>query len=230
MIIVSQGIFIVFLSLLDGVVFGEETLTNQTSGINSALLDWKVPERIKSKFPYYLSGTDYEGKPVLVIQWGRWDTRYIAEKGGSDLEALEKGVDQFVERVNTGYFAVKLNSTETEDEDELVMILDFDGFRLRQFNSPANMKFLLSSFTKLERIYQKFAYGFVLNANPLVLQAINLSKPLAGNFLGRMEIHGTVSSKWKPSILKAIPQTQLHPAYGGLNSFRPVSIEGWLSP
>jgi hypothetical protein len=180
------------------------------------LLEWTLPEKLQPLFAYYKSGYDYEGRPVLVMEIARWNTREIAEKGGEDLENFEKGVDQLVERILTGYFREKRNESEIGvDEDELVAIIDFIGIENAELTSYADFKMSLRNWVKLEKCYKNYAYGFIVNANPIVHQLIEMAKPLMGNFLARTEVYGTIPSRWIPKILRKIPPTELPPAYGG---------------
>ncbi|CAG7784806.1 unnamed protein product [Allacma fusca] len=178
------------------------------------------------KFPYYISGYDYEDRPVLVMEWGKWDIRTLAEKGGEELENFETSVDQFVELIRTGFFAKKVNESESQEIDVvgIVALLDFDGLSLRQIGTTKSLQLLVRNFAKLERCHGQFAYGFIVNSNPLAHQVIQLAKPFMAKFLERIEVFGSNSRKFIPELLKKIPRSQVHDAYGGTKGFRPVAV------
>ncbi|CAG7822173.1 unnamed protein product [Allacma fusca] len=188
-----------------------------------------VPDKNSLAFPYYVTGYDYEDRPVIVMEWGRWDIRTLAEKGGDRVAKYEKGIDEFVKRVKSGYFSKKSNEPNPEDENEtdsaqIAVVIDFEGLSLRQLGTPASVALFVRGLGKLEKVYKEFAYGYLLNSTPLVDQVINLSRPYMGKFLERCEVYGTVSRTWIPKILKNIPRSQLHSAYGGKKDFRPVAV------
>ncbi|CAG7828129.1 unnamed protein product, partial [Allacma fusca] len=49
--------------------------------------------------------------------------------------------------------------------------------------SPKNTILAMKFFEKLESCYDKVAYGFILNANSLVDQILNLGKAFMGRFM-----------------------------------------------
>ncbi|CAG7719313.1 unnamed protein product, partial [Allacma fusca] len=56
---------------------------------NAVLERWKAPKEITDKFPYYVSGFDFDGRPVFIMEIGKWPIRYIVEKGGQDVKNLD---------------------------------------------------------------------------------------------------------------------------------------------
>ncbi|CAG7721207.1 unnamed protein product, partial [Allacma fusca] len=134
----------------------------------SDLLEWTPPEKIKQEYPTYLSGYDYENRPVIVILTGKWDTRRVVEEDGQDLKDLLRINDQFIERVKNGYYRRRVNESDRgSTDDEIVLIIDYDGFDFRQFQSQKNTKHAMKFFENLESCYDKIAYGFIVNANSL---------------------------------------------------------------
>ncbi|CAG7824275.1 unnamed protein product, partial [Allacma fusca] len=117
---------------------------------------------------------------------------------------------------------------KNDTNDEIVVIVDYDGFQFRHISTPDAVKFVLTLASKLEKCYAQIPYGYVINANPLAYQVVILSKPTAGNFLQKMDIHGTNSQSWIPKIQRMIPQDQLPPAYGGSSDFKPLVTYNFL--
>ncbi|CAG7817230.1 unnamed protein product, partial [Allacma fusca] len=106
------------------------------TNVKNDLLNWQPPENFKTKFPYYHSGYDYESRPVIVFEWGKWNTRMIAERGGQEFEDLKKFQDLTVERIKTAYYYKFNNDSDkgTPDND-IVFIADLEGYDLTQFVS-----------------------------------------------------------------------------------------------
>ncbi|CAG7823370.1 unnamed protein product, partial [Allacma fusca] len=142
---------------------------------NSDLLEWMPPENIRNTFPFYLSGYDYNNRPIIVLLWGKWDTRSLAEKGGQEQRDLARRNDQFIERIKKSYYQRRINESEMGSvDDEVVLLIDYDGFELRQIQSQENMRTIMNFFEKLESCYEKIAYGYIVNANSLVDEILNL--------------------------------------------------------
>ncbi|CAG7731711.1 unnamed protein product, partial [Allacma fusca] len=72
-------------------------------------------------------------------------------------------------------------------EDEIVLLIDYDGFNLDHLQSQENMRLTMQFFEKLESCYEKIAYGYIVNANTLVDGILNFGKGLMGRFMERME-------------------------------------------
>ncbi|CAG7826533.1 unnamed protein product [Allacma fusca] len=187
--------------------------------VTADILQWEAPKSIKTAFPYYHSGYDYDDRPVLVSEIGKWRTRPVVEKGGEDYENLIKYNDQFVERVMSGFFLKNKTSTSSEAVDKsIVFIMDYDGFQPSEYQSVANVKYQFGLNVKLGAVYENMAYGFILNANPFAHHSISISKSYLARLLEKSEILGTNSRRWIPKLLRKIPQNQLHPAYGSTST------------
>ncbi|CAG7820284.1 unnamed protein product, partial [Allacma fusca] len=92
------------------------------------LLEWNIPENFKVRFPFYHAGYDYEDRAVMIIEYGKWDTRAIAERGGENLNTLEKIIDQYVERIRASYYSKKNpNFIPGTSAEEMVVIIDARG-------------------------------------------------------------------------------------------------------
>ncbi|CAG7830795.1 unnamed protein product [Allacma fusca] len=172
----------------------------------SWIYTWEASETIRRNFIYYISGYDYEGRAILVLPWGVWDTRSVVEKGGDNRRDLEKHLDQLVERIIQGVFS--MNSTGTEDlpfSNELAVIIDFDDLDFYQLTLPENLRFLVKMSAKIDLCFYKIGYGYIINANTVAQQLIDILRPTFGRFLERLEVFGTMSSYWKPRILRSFP-------------------------
>ncbi|CAG7726131.1 unnamed protein product [Allacma fusca] len=128
----------------------------------SWILDWEPPEDIKNKFLYYVSGFDYDNKPVLIMEWGKWDFQGVAEKGGMEFDNATIILDQLIDRIQAGYFA-KNDTDVFPPEKEIVVIVDFGGLKLRQIRSPPTFKLMLDRMAKMGTTYKCIAYGFIVN-------------------------------------------------------------------
>ncbi|CAG7728115.1 unnamed protein product, partial [Allacma fusca] len=126
----------------------------------------------------------------MVFPWGKWYTRSIAERGGREFEDLQKFQDLFLERVKTAYFS--RNDSETGVlVDECVIIGDLEGYNNTEFSSLENLKYLIGYFSKFERVYDKFAYGFIINSSTVATQFERLMHSFMAKFTAGTEVYGT---------------------------------------
>ncbi|CAG7728224.1 unnamed protein product, partial [Allacma fusca] len=141
------------------------------------------------------------------------------------LKTFRKNYLQWIEDIRSGSLLKRFpNETETWVSDFGVAIIDFGGLNLQQFFTEAATKLAITNMNDLQRLHSHLSYGFIINANPLAHQLLNVAKPLMANLLERFDIHGTNSKKWMPALLKKIPRSQLPTALGGFKDFKPVAI------
>ena len=53
---------------------------------------------------------------------------------------------------------------------------------------------------------------------------LTTAKAFTGGLLDQVELHGTLSEKWKPMILRKISLSQLSPKYGGSKDRKPLPL------
>ncbi|CAG7830067.1 unnamed protein product [Allacma fusca] len=148
------------------------------------LQNWTAPENFKAKFPYYLSGYDYENRAIIVMEWGKWYTRLIAQTGGEELRNLEKMQDQFVEQLRTSFFRKPLNGSEpSSSDDEFVMIMDMNHYELLQLGSLKNIQYLMKYFAKFDACFEKFSYGFMINVSAVAEQFVRIYNAFMANIM-----------------------------------------------
>ncbi|CAG7723207.1 unnamed protein product [Allacma fusca] len=117
--------------------FEVDNQKNLTEDVGNELLSWSSPQNFTSLFPYYVSGCDYEDRPVIVIPCGKWDTVPIAVEGGENLYNLERRNYQIMERLKVGFFHTNCSADGTK---ESVLIYDYDGLELVSFtNTERNL-------------------------------------------------------------------------------------------
>ncbi|CAG7829134.1 unnamed protein product [Allacma fusca] len=145
-----------------GVSTAESKIDNEKEQ-NAVLERWKAPKEITEKFPYYVSGFDIEGRPVFIMEIGKWPIRYTVEKGGEDLKNLDMHMEQFFHRVVVGPRAF-FNDSEIGAPDTAA-ILDWEGFSLIQLVHAPTLQYILRHFAGFQRIQDSFAYGYYVNVN-----------------------------------------------------------------
>ncbi|CAG7721994.1 unnamed protein product [Allacma fusca] len=201
----------------DSIVDGTQNVTKHSNDI----LNWEVPENIKSKFPFYITGYDFENRPVIVFEWGKWYTRSVVEKNGQELVDLKKMQDLVVERLRTSFYRRPLNDTESGlVDDEFVLLVDMKAYNLLQLTSLQNLKYLMEYFAKFDKCYEKFAYGFMINVSAVAKQFVGLYTAFMAKYIVRTEVFGTDSKVWIPQLLRKIPPDQLPPKYGGTSTLK----------
>ncbi|CAG7830716.1 unnamed protein product [Allacma fusca] len=173
----------VFLFLFSLISYHPVSATAEAKILNNeeqiALLDeWKAPKEILEKFPYYVSGFDIEKRPVFIFEIGKWPIRSYVEKGGKDLENLRTHMKQFFRRIELGPRAF-FNESEMVAPDTVV-IMDWEGFGLRQLVHKPTVKEILHQFATFQKIQDSFAYGFYLNVNTFATHFISLGNQFWG--------------------------------------------------
>ncbi|CAG7820826.1 unnamed protein product, partial [Allacma fusca] len=42
---------------------------------------WEEPQYLREMYPYYLSGYDYEGRPIWIVEFGKFNIKKTVEMG-----------------------------------------------------------------------------------------------------------------------------------------------------
>ena len=75
--------------------------------------------------------------PVWVLEFGKYDFRSELEKGEDHEKNVNKYIEQWMYRMLKSIPDKKDASTDEPDSTrEVVIILDFDGYEIRQLGSP----------------------------------------------------------------------------------------------
>ncbi|CAG7818201.1 unnamed protein product, partial [Allacma fusca] len=173
--------------------------------IQNNLVEWKAPEEIIKKYPYYWSGYDFDGRPLWILEFGKWNVRSIAESDKGTLDLFNIYIDQVV---YNAFQSISHNLT-VETSSEVIAIVDMEGWSTSQV-SRANVAYLAKVFNYLVPTLYKYLYHvYIINTNFVAESMINSLRPILGSLMERVEIMGTLKSKWLPRILSQIPQDQL---------------------
>ncbi|CAG7727155.1 unnamed protein product [Allacma fusca] len=188
---------------------------------DNEILKWEPSKEMKTKYPYYLSGYDYEGAPVWIIEFGKWDLKSAAEAGGEITENFDKYVHQ--------YFATLVNSTgDISANQGFFAILDLEGYDITQAKSvPGIQKFLWMAQTFVDAVKgDKTKGGILINVNNFFGNVWKVAGPIIGKYFKTITVFGTNSEAWRPLLLQKIPQDQLPERYGGSKSHKPIKVFG----
>jgi hypothetical protein len=182
------------------------------------VLTWKPPESYANMFPFEISGRSKEGCPVVIIPFGKWDARSACEAG-------EKA--QFLRRIDQMFALTYKDMYETSDalpENETpvtqcVIIVDFEGFGLRQLTSYMSVQTLMEAVSRFEGNHPEILKAmYFVNAPRVFSIFFSIIKPLmSARTLGKLEIFTSNANKWKPAIKTHIKEDQLPVAFGGTN-------------
>ncbi|CAG7834233.1 unnamed protein product [Allacma fusca] len=191
---------------------------------------WESPEDIAKNFPYYLSGYDSEDRAIVVLELGKWDVRSQAKKGGQGWIDLQRHAEKMIYNLKNS--ADKKNYTDVvgnvtaSGPDDIVLIVDWDGFQLVQLFSPEAIAFVLKYMGKMERFQEKIAYGLFINVNPVANAAVTSMRPILGRFMERVDVYGTQTAQWIPVVRRRLPADQLPAKYGGSKDHKPLIYRG----
>lgn len=210
---------------------------------NKKLLEWDPPIELKEAYPYYLAGYDHHGNPVWIMEFGKWDLRWLSEGGSEFFKYATNYTDQMFLRF---YDSAKIASRKHEEEfaasgkssDEndnnvegYICICDIDGYSNRQYLHPATVKLTLEIFQGLYNIEKtdkppglKTFYG--VNTNFAGRSMWTLIKSQLGPFATKFDMHGTQSHRWKPILARNVPKEILPRSIGGTQDFKPLATYG----
>ncbi|CAG7837505.1 unnamed protein product [Allacma fusca] len=213
--------FVCLIAHLYFFIHGFHTVDGKYIGnITEDIENWVPPAEFPEKFPYYISGYDYDNRAILVVELGN-SIPYL-KRGGQGLEDLGNYVSQFVERVGSGYFTKSPDVNSDAFSDEVIPILDYEGITAEQLFSVENTVFNMDKLGKLNQYYDKIPFGFIVNVSAVTMQFIEMMKPRLGQVFQKMEIYGTQPKVWIPRLLRQLPQDQLNCKYGGVRDCNPV--------
>ncbi|CAG7818193.1 unnamed protein product [Allacma fusca] len=109
-------------------MFTNFTLQDMTNWVND-IVAWQEPLELKQNFPYYISGYDFDNRPIVIVEFGQYKIRELLEKGPRDVENLEKYIQKA--GVNVLISMTPRNSSR-KDVREISAILDIAGFQYSQ--------------------------------------------------------------------------------------------------
>ncbi|CAG7831926.1 unnamed protein product [Allacma fusca] len=139
--------------------------------LHSDLDKWEPPVEFSQMFPYYLSGFDYENRPIWVVEVGKWDLRSVIERGPE----WEKLFDTYADKILWEFWnSTNIKTTLEFPVKDGVLIVDFDGLDRNQLQSPGAVAYF---FKKLRVVVSALplAHGvYIVNANFIARNVINL--------------------------------------------------------
>jgi hypothetical protein len=193
---------------------------------------WRPSPELEKYFPYYLSGYDDEDRPIVVIEFGKWDVVAWSKRGKAAWENLERHVQRMKYILSTGIWNVRNVSQNAGDSakpvvtDEMVAIVDFEDFTISQASNPGAVQFLIKWMGILETLQEKVHSVYFVNVNAISGVVIRLLKPTLGKVFERVEVYGTLKQRWMPIIRRNLPEDQIPEKYGGRKGHKPLIFHG----
>ncbi|CAG7723607.1 unnamed protein product, partial [Allacma fusca] len=102
---------------------------------------WKAPKELQRKFPYYLSGYDYEDQPVWIAEVGKYNVRAQIEKGPEAARNLTQYLFQAVFRIVK---SMQVKDTVDQEIRTAFFIGDCDGLDLNQSTHVPTVTYVLN--------------------------------------------------------------------------------------
>ncbi|CAG7837472.1 unnamed protein product [Allacma fusca] len=190
------------------------TRSKLLSDLTENLENWVAPEKIRRGFPYYLSGYDDDDRPIWVLEMGRYNVRQAVEEGGETLQALEMWMQQCAYRVMKSAIG---RGTPGDENRILMFLIDADGLELSQLTHLPTLGFFLrQAFVYSKLIQDYLGATIIVNANYVAQWLINLSRPVFGHAMERVEVYGTNKATWIPQLRRKFPPDAIPPWYGGI--------------
>lgn len=196
----------------------------QLKDLTDDLATWEAPRYIQKSIPYYLAGHDNDDQPIWVLEYGHMDLRSVLERGPEAADFLEKYIKQFAYRMVKSI----REKNETGEVNEAVFIMDFEGLSLRQLAYVPSVRFLIRLANAFRDLVLKYTGTMlVINTNFVAENLINLVRPIFGDLLAKVEVHGTNKAKWVPVVRRTYGPENIPEWYGGSNkSYKPLAVYG----
>jgi len=187
------------------------------------------PEETTKYFPHWQRGFDKLGRPVLIKQYGGFETKHLKEM--TTLQAL---VDWHIweQEMNAALLSTQ-SKLQNKPVTQYCIILDLEGMELRQVG--ADFLWLVKAIAKVDQCHHPERMGktFIINT-PRVF-------PMVWRGITPFLDHNTVSKialfskrkDWVPALLDMISTEQLPVDYGGTGPalFAAQSVaEGKVTP
>jgi hypothetical protein len=168
---------------------------------------------IAHQFPFYIDGHDKEGRPIVVVHYGRWKPRRLIVSG------KRKQVSRYLDFILEKWYE-KIREDEARTGGNVtqgVFILDLNGYSLNEHAClscvPVYLEFMQHSADyypySTHRIY-------FLNTPRVAGTLLRILEPVAdpGGWK-TIRIHGVDKEEWKSDLLKTVDADQLPPILGG---------------
>ncbi|CAG7730892.1 unnamed protein product [Allacma fusca] len=185
---------------------------------------WEAPMELQQKFPFYQAGYDNDGRPVWVIEFGKYNFSEQLMKGPEGAANLEKYMYQSAIR----FFEESILDHGKETENVLLglAIIDDEGFSFSQLSHAPTVSFLGREFKTFACLTTVGLHKIIVINEGISPKFIETYGPaFFGPLMELVEVHGK-RSKWEPALKKLIPEKYLPPWYGGSKDFKPVRVYG----
>lgn len=183
-----------------------------------SILSTTLPAFMLEQFPFQVLGFDKSGYMVGLVPYGKWDFRTLVEAGNK--QYLVNYVNYIIE---LAYKLCRNRSSSDKVACKLIIILDLEGFSIRQVLHKQTIEFLLGILQDLENNHpEALECGILVNCPKIweVLWAI--AKPLmTARTLSKVMIEGSKSALWRQKILDVVPHNIVPSQYGGSNTTVP---------
>ncbi|CAG7730548.1 unnamed protein product [Allacma fusca] len=185
---------------------------------------WRVPEYLLKNYPYYLSGFDYEGRPIWIAQWGKFNLKKIVQDGKESQELFSKYVEKTARILRK---SGQILSTPEHPVNEAAFILDFADLNFEQIADIETVSYAL----KLAQLYADDIIGgtnkvVVVNVNHVAQLAVRLAKMVLGSVFHKIDVFGSNKAQWIPQLRRLFPPESLPEEYGGEKAHKPLFIYG----
>jgi len=173
------------------------------------LATWASPDIVKNDFLYKFTGEDAEGRPVLVVPFGRWEVRKLIEMGHK--EVCFKHMYRLLEDM-----MFEINKRSDKKVTQFVVILDSAELTFRKIAHLETVQSVVQFFREFEANYPETLFAcHIINAPWVFPYIFNIVKPLLSmRTLSKVQIYDS-GAKWKDVLKAALPAKSYPQSYGG---------------
>ncbi|XP_028050292.1 SEC14-like protein 2 isoform X2 [Monomorium pharaonis] len=178
-----------------------------------SLVDWEIPEIIKTYLPHGLSGFDNDGAPVIIVPFAGMDmygTLHVISQN-EFVKIMIKILDNYLN------IAREQSKKHGQIANQVTVVFDMEGFNLKQYLWKPAGELIIAFLQMYEANYPEILkMCFLINAPRVFAFAFSIVKKFMDDYtLSKMQIYKAEPIKWQAAILKLIPSNQLPAHYGG---------------
>ncbi|CAG7827220.1 unnamed protein product [Allacma fusca] len=175
---------------------------------------WTPSQELMRNFPYYLSGYDDDGRLIVVMEVGKWDAASWYNRGKKAWRDLDRYGQKMAYTFASGNWNIPpMNITEGGDikpgTNEMVVIVDFDGLAISQAKNSEVLALLIKYIGIIEILQDRIHIAYFVYVNAVARAIIQILKPTLGKVYERVEVYGTLRSRWVQILRRDLPHDQI---------------------
>ncbi|ODM90798.1 SEC14-like protein 4 [Orchesella cincta] len=176
---------------------------------------------IEKDFPLFLDGVDKKGRVILEGFFGEWKLRTAVIAG-----KLPKLKRYGVKAIEDATRKVRELQYQGKNVTQWVMLLNMEGFNLRETACPSCLPYYLNFVSSYEKYYPYSVGHMVFVNTPEAFETVlNLVRPIMNAQTRKvMKVFGTNEAQWEAYVKKHFSISEISEWFGG---YKPRKFSGY---